>query len=196
MAPTTAIARNADAYDGALGLPGNAEASQAFREMLQARRFVPALEKVGSLAQLPAHITPKVRIPSDNPFTNVPDSIQTPDPGPPPAPGSPLAEAELLAANWDSWGMGSGVNFADRPSSLPQEAKDCLNFFASNPTLLAAIVQDAGGKPGDLMTLADLNQYISDAKGDDELANSLAPPGTPDNPVVSVIKQVVANWHS
>jgi hypothetical protein len=107
-----------------------------------------------------------------------------------------LAKAESLSQNWDAWGMHNGVDFNHPPASLPQDAQDTLHYFASNPTLFSAIVQDAGGQPGGPMTLAELNQYILDAKGDASLARSLVPAGTPNSPIISNVQELVANWHT
>jgi trimeric autotransporter adhesin len=130
-----------------------------------------------------------------------PPVLPKPQPQTPPAPGSPLAEAETLSQNWDKWGMHNGVDFNNPPSSLPQDAKDTLKFFANNPTLFSAIVQDAGGKPGDVMTKSALDHYISDAKSDAALAQKSVPSGTPNNEppgnsVISNVQALVANWHT
>lgn len=123
----------------------------------------------------------------------------TPKP-PPPAtpPGSPLDEAEQLSANWDSWGMHQGVSFDNPPSTLPQNAQDTIKYFGNNPVLFDAIVQDAGGKPGDtVMTKAALDQFISDAKGDAQLAQDSTASGTPtDDATLNNVKSLITNWHA
>lgn len=115
---------------------------------------------------------------------------------PKPAAGSALAEAETLSQNWSAWGMHNGVDFANPPSSLPDNAKQTLQFFANNPTLFSAIVQDAGGKSGDPMTLGALNQYISDAQSDEKLSLSSVPSGTPSNDVITNVQSLIANWRT
>ncbi|UDL94588.1 hypothetical protein LGH83_19170 [Lichenihabitans sp. PAMC28606] len=113
-----------------------------------------------------------------------------------PQAGSPLDQAEQLSANWDTWGLHQGVDFANPPSTLPQNAQDTLKFFAANPTLFSAIVQDAGGKPGDVMTKSALDTFISDAKSDAATALKAMPAGTPTTETLTNVNALLTNWHA
>ena len=136
---------------------------------------------------------PVIRTASGDPL---PIPAPPPPAPPPPLAGSALDEAQQLSDNWDAWGMHQGVDFNNPPSSLPQNAQETIKYFGNNPTLFSAIVQDAGGKPGDVMTKADLDQFISDAKGDAKLAASSMPPGTPPSDTLNNLNALVTNWHA
>ena len=45
-----------------------------------------------------------------------------------------------------AWGIHNGADVSNPPAFLSEQAKQALQFFANNPTLFSAIVQDAGGK--------------------------------------------------
>ncbi|MGY3450541.1 type III effector HrpK domain-containing protein [Bradyrhizobium sp. USDA 4353] len=75
-------------------------------------------------------------------------------------PDEGMLQTERLAANWDTWGLHQGVDFNNPPAGLPQQAKDTLAYFAQHPTLFNAIVQGAGGKAGDRITLAAVQSFI------------------------------------
>jgi hypothetical protein len=79
----------------------------------------------------------------------------------------PLAAAQMLSDNWNSWGMHSGVSFSNPPSSLPPEAQACLKYISQNPSLLSAL--DGGGAKGSgndgVIDLANVNSFISNTQG-------------------------------
>ena len=56
---------------------------------------------------------------------------------------SETSDTSMLEENWGASGVHNGVNSSNPPAFLP---KQVLQLFANNPTLLSAIVQDAGGK--------------------------------------------------
>jgi trimeric autotransporter adhesin len=89
-------------------------------------------------------------------------------------PSDEMLQTEMLAANWDTWGLHQGADFANPPAGLPQQAKDTLAYFANHPTLYNAIVQDAGGNAGGTITLAAVQSLIGTAAGEASAAAAMS----------------------
>ncbi len=79
---------------------------------------------------------------------------------------TPLANAELVTANWHSWGLHDGIDFANPPADLPPDARAAIRYFGDHPTLLAAITGINGAKAGTPTTQAEFNATIDKARGD------------------------------
>jgi hypothetical protein len=79
---------------------------------------------------------------------------------------APLANAELVTANWHSWGLHDGIDFAHPPADLPPAARAAIKYFGDHPTLLNAIATSTGAAPGGPITQAEFNAYIDKARGD------------------------------
>ncbi|MGI3776785.1 MAG: type III effector HrpK domain-containing protein [Janthinobacterium lividum] len=79
---------------------------------------------------------------------------------------TPLANAELVTANWHSWGLHDGIDFANPPADLPPDARAAIRYFGDHPTLLDAIATSTGAKAGGPVTQAEFNAYIDKARGD------------------------------
>jgi trimeric autotransporter adhesin len=124
-----------------------------------------------------------------------------------PADGTAVQMAQQLSDNWDTWGLHQGVDFANPPASLPQQAKDVLTYFAKNPTLFNSIVQDNGGKAGDPITKAAVDNFINNANQDASTADQalnpqgfITSPGVETentlNPAMGYGAELIANWHA
>lgn len=83
---------------------------------------------------------------------------------------APLADAELITANWHSWGLHAGTDFNNPPADLPPEAKAALKAVGSNPALMQALDPGSSGKGGGTITQADVNSFIAHATDDAKAA--------------------------
>ncbi|BBP78904.1 hypothetical protein PHLH7_50080 [Pseudomonas sp. Ost2] len=85
----------------------------------------------------------------------------------------PIAAAEMISANWNAWGLHDApIDFANPPSSLPPEAQAALKYVASSPSLMAALDTGGRGKADAVITHADVDRFIGNAKGDLSAASS------------------------
>lgn len=83
---------------------------------------------------------------------------------------APLANAELITANWHSWGLHAGMDFNNPPADLPPEAKAALKAVGSNPALMQALDSGGSGKANGTITQADVNSFITHATDDAKAA--------------------------
>jgi len=85
----------------------------------------------------------------------------------------PIAAAQMLSANWDAWGLhGAPIDFANPPTSLPPEAQAVLKYVSSSPSLMAALDAGSGSRTDNVITRANVDQFVSKAQGDLSSASS------------------------
>src|SRR5471032_1095860 len=85
----------------------------------------------------------------------------------------PRAAAQLLSQNWDAWGLhGAPIDFANPPTTLPPEAQAVLKYVSSSPSLMAALDAGSGSRTDNVITRANVDQFVSKAQGDLSSASS------------------------
>ena len=85
----------------------------------------------------------------------------------------PRAAAEMLADNWQAWGLHDRkIDFANPPTDLPPEAQAALKYVSSSPSLMAALDCGGYGKTDGVITQNDVKSFVNQADKDLSAASS------------------------